>query len=133
MYSTSLTIEFIVSLLIVILCGSIVGYERQKHSKIIGVRTCILIILGSFVFTHISTFVGGDPSRIISQIVSGIGFVGAGIIFKNGLNDIRHLTTAVLVWTLAALGCLIALQVYKQALLITVLIFLILKFKIIKL
>lgn len=104
----------------------------QFKSKIIGIRTCILIMLGSFVFTYISIKIGGDPSRVAAQIASGVGFIGAGIIFKNGIDDIRHLTTAVLVWVLAALGSLISLGYLFESLMITGIIYIILKIKILK-
>ena len=89
-------------------------------------------MLGSFVFTYISIKIGGDPSRVAAQIASGVGFIGAGIIFKNGIDDIRHLTTAVLVWVLAALGSLISLGYLFESLMITGIIYIILKIKILK-
>ena len=84
---------------------------------------------GAFVFTYISIKIGGDPSRVAAQIASGVGFIGAGIIFKNGIDDIRHLTTAVLVWVLAALGSLISLGYLFESLMITGIIYIILKIK----
>lgn len=84
-----------------------------------GIRTCIFILLGSYIFTYISLNVGNDHSRVLAQIVSGVSFIGAGIIFKNGLSDIRNLTTAVLVWVLAALGILVALTFWLESLIIT--------------
>lgn len=70
---------FFVNLVILILCGFILGYERQKKTnKVIGIRSVILLMLGSFIFTYISTRIGGDPSRVATQIASG---VGAGIIW----------------------------------------------------
>ena len=123
---------FITGLIAVLVCGALIGYERQFKSKIIGIRTCILIMLGSFVFTYISIKIGGDPSRVAAQIASGVGSLGAGIIFKNGIDDIRHLTTAVLVWVLAALGSLISLGYLFESLMITGIIYIILKIKILK-
>lgn len=123
---------FITGLIAVLVCGALIGYERQFKSKIIGIRTCILIMLGSFVFTYISIKIGGDPSRVAAQIASGVGFIGAGIIFKNGIDDIRHLTTAVLAWVLAALGSLISLGYLFESLMITGIIYIILKIKILK-
>ena len=125
-------LSFIGNLVIVLVCGALIGYERQHKSKIIGIRTCILIMLGSFLFTYISTRIGGDPARVAAQIASGVGFIGAGIIFKNGIDDIRHLTTAVLVWVLAALGSLISLGFLFESLIITGIVFLVLKIKILK-
>lgn len=125
-------LNFIIGIVAIILCGTLIGYERQHGSKVIGIRTCILIILGSFLFTHISTIAGGDPARITAQIVSGVGFIGAGIIFKNGTKEIIHLTTAVLVWVLAALGSLIALSQWLEVVIITIVIYFVLKLKILK-
>lgn len=124
--------NFILGLIATVLCGALIGYERQQYSKVIGIRTCILIILGAFLFTYISSIAGGDSSRITAQIVSGVGFIGAGIIFKNGTKEIIHLTTAVLVWVLAALGCLIALSQWLEVIIITIVIYFVLKFKILK-
>ena len=120
--------NFLVNLILILIVGYLLGSERQTSHNLIGVRTVSLILLGSFIFTHISTQIGGDPSRIIAQIVSGIGFIGAGIIFKDGVKKIKNLTTAVLVWVLAGLGCIIALSMYKEAVTITVLVYIILKF-----
>lgn len=120
--------DFLINLVILLLVGVILGLERQNSHNLIGIRTTSLILIGSFIFTYISTKVGGDPSRIIAQVVSGIGFIGAGIIFKDGIKHIHNLTTAVLVWVLAALGCLISLGFYKESLLMTIIIYIILKF-----
>lgn len=125
-------INFIIGIGAIILCGTLIGYERQHGSKVIGIRTCILILLGSFLFTHMSSISEGDPARITAQIVTGVGFIGAGIIFKNGTKEIVHLTTAVLVWVLAALGSLIAMSQWLEVVIITIVIYLVLKIKILK-
>lgn len=125
-------VNFIIGIGAIILCGTLIGYERQHGSKVIGIRTCILILLGSFLFTYISSLSGGDPARITAQIVTGVGFIGAGIIFKNGTKEIIHLTTAVLVWVLAAVGSLIALAQWLEVVIITIVIYLVLKIKILK-
>ena len=119
--------DFLINLLVLLLVGIILGSERQNSHNLIGVRTTSLILLGSFIFTYISTVVGGDPSRIIAQVVSGIGFIGAGIIFKDGIQNVHNLTTAVLVWVLAALGCLISLSMRTESLVITIVIYVVLK------
>lgn len=94
-----------------ILC-SLVGLERQIRQKSAGYRTHVLVGLGSCAFTLVSAYgfstvladeVNLDPSRIAAQIVSGIGFLGAGVIFK-GHNVVRGLTTAATVWVAAAVG-----------------------------
>lgn len=121
--------EFIIGLIIIISCGSLIGYERQRAHKCLGVRSTILILLGSFLFSIISIRIGIDHSRVIAQIVSGCSFIGAGIIFKNGLDNIQYLTTAILVWVLAALGSLIACEFWLESLITTLVIYSILKFK----
>ena len=86
--------------------GYLIGLERELHGKMVGTRTVSLIAIGGalcVLMSH-STF-GGDNSRIIAQVVSGIGFLGAGIIFKDG-DTVKGLTTAATVWCAAAIGCL---------------------------
>ena len=94
-----------------VLC-SLIGIERQVRQKIAGYRTHVLVGLGSCAFTLISAYgfvyalapgAVMDPSRIAAQIVSGIGFLGAGVIFK-GRNVVRGLTTAATIWVSAAVG-----------------------------
>lgn len=114
--------------LIILLCvGFILGTERKDANHVIGVRTISLVLLGSFMFTYISTQIGGDPARIIAQIVTGIGFLGAGLIFKDSSRHIQNLTTAVLVWCISALGCIIALSMRLEALIFTLIIYVILR------
>lgn len=118
--------DFLINLLILLLVGYILGSERASHN-LIGIRTVTLILLGSFIFTYISSRVGGDPARVIAQVVTGTGFIGAGIIFKDGIQNVHNLTTAVLVWVLAALGCLIAAGLQIESLIITIVIYIILR------
>ncbi len=97
--------EDIFKLLISTLTGAIIGFEREYHSKSAGLRTLILICLGSTLFTIISIKLGADPSRIAANIVTGIGFIGGGIIFReNASSQITGITTAAAVWVTAALG-----------------------------
>lgn len=110
--------ELLTNIALLIIIGFVLGLERQKHHKVIGIRSTTLVLLGSFTFTYISTLIGGDPARIVAQIVTGIGFVGAGIIYKGG-TEIQNLTTAILIWVLAAVGCLIALSFRFEAILIS--------------
>ena len=119
--------DFLINLLILLLIGYILGSERANSHNLIGIRTVTLILLGAFVFTYISSRVGGDPARIVAQVVTGTGFIGAGIIFKDGIQNVHNLTTAVLVWVLAALGCLISLSMRIESLVITIIIYIILR------
>lgn len=114
------------NLSVLLVLGFILGYERAKSNKVVGARSVTLILLGAFTFTWISTQVGGDPARIIAQVVSGVGFIGAGIVFKDGTN-IRNLTTAILVWTLSGIGCLLALSLRVEAVIISTIVYLILE------
>ena len=123
---------FFVNLVILILCGFILGYERQKTNKVIGIRSVILLMLGSFIFTYISTRIGGDPSRVAAQIASGVGFIGAGIIWKDKSTNIANLTTAILIWVIAALGSMIAIELFMEAIIITGIIYIVLKFNLLK-
>jgi putative Mg2+ transporter-C (MgtC) family protein len=89
-----------------IVCGGIVGSERQQHDKPAGLRTLILVCLGSSVFTMISfafTTTTGDSGRVAAQIVTGIGFLGAGAILHSG-NSVSGMTTAAAIWLTAAIG-----------------------------
>ena len=123
---------FFLNLAILILCGILIGYERQKTNKVIGIRSVILLMLGSFVFTYISTRIGGDPSRVAAQIASGVGFIGAGIIWKSASTNILNLTTAILIWILAALGSMISIGLLKESIVITIIIYIILRFNFLK-
>jgi len=94
--------------LLVIIVGGLIGAEREYRSKSAGLRTMILICLGSFLFTTFSIHISGSTNdRIASNIVTGIGFLGAGVIFKSD-NRINGLTTAAAIWATAALGMGIA-------------------------
>lgn len=97
-------LEIGLRLLLSFLIGSAIGIEREYRSKAAGLRTMIVICLGSTIFTEISmSVVGSSPDRIASNIITGIGFLGAGVIFKDGLT-ISGITTATTIWIAAALG-----------------------------
>ncbi len=94
---------------VAVVCGGIVGLERQIRGKAAGVRTSILICLGTAVFIHLGTSipgVGADPTRVLGQLVTGIGFIGAGVMFsREGV--VSGVTTAAVIWVLAAIGAAI--------------------------
>src|SRR5688572_17614876 len=97
-------LETAIQLLISFVIGSAIGLEREYRSKAAGLRTMIMICVGSTIFTEISISIGGSsPDRIASNIITGIGFLGAGVIFKDGLT-ISGITTATTIWIAAALG-----------------------------
>ena len=105
----------IAKLLLATVLGYLIGMERELHGKVVGTRTISLIAIGSALYVLMSpAIVGGDNSRIIAQVVSGIGFLGAGIIFKDG-DTIKGLTTAATVWCAAAVGCLCGAGMFPQA------------------
>ena len=128
-------LEFLIRLLLSAALGALVGLERSKRQKEAGVRThCIIactsalfMILSKYAFmdlVDISGIRGADPARIAAQVVSGISFLGAGVIFKNG-NSIRGLTTAAGMWGTAAVGMAIGAGMYwvgliEAAILVTI-------------
>jgi putative Mg2+ transporter-C (MgtC) family protein len=103
--------------------GAILGAEREMRQRAAGLRTNTLIALGSAAFTLVSIQLaandGGDPTRIPSQIVTGIGFLGGGAILR-GQGDIRGLTTAATVWVNAAIGMACGAGFYALAITSTV-------------
>jgi putative Mg2+ transporter-C (MgtC) family protein len=108
------------------LIGAVIGFEREYHSKAAGLRTMIMICLGSTIFTEMSLSIGlTSPDRIASNIITGIGFLGAGVIFKDGLT-ISGITTATTIWICAALGMSVGAGEYFIAFLGTTLVLLIL-------
>ncbi len=101
-------------LLATLLCG-LIGAEREFRSKQAGLKTMIMIGLGSTLFTILSIKIGlGSHDRIASNIVTGIGFLGAGVIFKED-NQVKGLTTACVIWIVAAIGMSIGAGYYEQA------------------
>jgi putative Mg2+ transporter-C (MgtC) family protein len=115
--------EFGWRLLISFGIGTIIGIEREYRSKAAGLRTMIMICLGSTIFTEVSIQLGGD--RIASTIVSGIGFLGAGVIFKDGLS-VSGITTATTMWICAALGMAVGAGEYFIALISSIAVFMVL-------
>ena len=106
----------------VIAVGGLIGAEREYRSKSAGFRTMILICLGSFLFTTFSIYMSdANPDRIASNIVTGIGFLGAGVIFKSD-NRVNGITTAATIWAVAALGMGIGNGAYYLVLASTVIV-----------
>lgn len=114
-----------IPLLLSVFLGFLLGVERESKHSSVGIRTMSLITLGSTIYTLISIhYFNSDPTRVIAQIVSGIGFLGAGIIFKSGSNVIG-LTTAATVWTASSIGVLVGLELYQLAVISTFLVLII--------
>ncbi len=95
--------EDVLKLAAALIVGGLIGAEREYHGKAAGFRTMIMICVGSALFTMVSGRIGGSGDRIAANIVNGIGFLGAGIIFRED-NRVKGLTTAATVWAVSALG-----------------------------
>ena len=107
----------IIRVLMAFVLGGLVGFERQWRQRNAGLRTNALVSLGASLYILISVNIYDDdasPSRIASQIVTGIGFLGAGVIIKEGFN-IRGLNTAATLWCSAAIGSLSGMGYWKEA------------------
>lgn len=125
--------EILLSVVLALLCGMILGLEREINNKWAGLRTHMLVCLGSCIFTvlsiygfpifvdptniHSSRF--GDPTRIAAQILTGIGFIGGGTVLRHG-TSVFGLTTAATLWISAAIGMICACKMYYLATLVTV-------------
>lgn len=110
-------------LMATLLCG-LIGAEREFRSKQAGLKTMIMIGLGSTLFTILSIKIGlSSHDRIASNIVTGIGFLGAGVIFKED-NQVKGLTTACVIWIVAAIGMAIGSGYYEQAIGVTMVVLL---------
>lgn len=121
------SVDLMIKLAVATLLGGILGLEREIHGRPAGLRTHLLVSLGAAAFMVMSPLVAsmgkdfqGDPGRIAAQIVTGIGFLGAGAIVKEGVN-IRGLTTAACLWVAAAIGMASGAGLFTEALLINIL------------
>ena len=104
-------------------CGGLVGLERQIRGKPSGIRTSILICLGTSLFITLGTAHTGactDSTRVLGQVVTGIGFLGAGVILSRG-DNVLGVTSASVIWLLAAIGSLIGFHEYLEALTVSIL------------
>jgi putative Mg2+ transporter-C (MgtC) family protein len=132
-FSQNFTDNLLIRLAAATLLGAVIGLERDMHGRAAGLRTNMLVSLGSALFMIISMAVavryaaGGsaetglrvDPSRIAAQIIAGIGFLGAGAILKEGLN-VRGLTTAACLWASAGIGMAAGAGFFELAVVVTV-------------
>lgn len=112
-------INLIIDLFLSVISGYIIGAERESRGKNAGIGTHTMVITGSMAYTYISSMV--DPmseSRIAAQIVSGIGFLGAGLIIKEGMN-VRNLTTAASIWVSGSIGMAYGFNFHLMGLLVT--------------
>ena len=129
-------VEFFLRILIAGFCGSFIGLERTRRFKEAGIRTHILVACASALMMIVSKYgfadlvlngeflagtKGGDPSRIAAQVICGIGFLGAGVIFKHGAS-IRGLTTAAGLWATSGIGLAIGAGMYLEGIFVTLLV-----------
>lgn len=128
--------EFFIRILIACFCGALIGFERSKRFKEAGIRTHIIVssaaalmmIISKYGFVDLMDFPaldgskGADPARIAAQIVSGVSFLGVGVIFHNG-NTTKGLTTAAGIWATAGIGMAIGAGMYPLGIFVTLLIF----------
>jgi len=125
-----------IPLLMALVCGGVVGLERERSRRPAGLRTHVLVCIGSALIMQVSLDMyymvreaggsTGDPGRIAAQVVSGIGFLGAGTIMREGAN-IRGLTTAASLWVVAGIGLAMGANMYVPGIVATLLVFLTLK------
>lgn len=109
-----------------IICGIIVGIQREIKDKDAGIKTTIFICIGAAVFTYLGDNLSGtyDKSRVLAQIVSGIGFIGGGVIIFDK-DKIRGLTSAAIMWMVAGIGAMCGLKMYYEAIMCSVTIILV--------
>ncbi|MFC0284749.1 MgtC/SapB family protein [Camelimonas abortus] len=114
-------LDSVVSLLTAFTCGMIIGAERQFRLRSAGLRTNVLVAVGAAAFVDVAARIAGDREslRVIAYVVSGVGFLGAGVIMKEGMN-VRGLNTAATLWCSAAVGAAAGVDLVLEALLVTV-------------
>lgn len=127
------TVSVLFRILLAVLCGGIIGIERGRAHQPAGMRTYMLVCLGAtLVMTTgeymYNTFGEGDPSRLGAQVISGIGFLGAGSIIISEKTKVRGLTTAAGLWTAASIGLALGIGFYSAGFIATVTVYLILAF-----
>jgi len=121
-------ITTVVKLVFALLCGGILGIERGRKKRPAGFRTYMLVCLGAALVMMTNEFIcakyGGDPARMGAQVISGIGFLGAGTIIVTGHNRVKGLTTAAGLWAAACIGLAIGIGYYSGAIIGCFMIFL---------
>ncbi len=116
--------DFWIAVAVASLCGAVIGVERQLRGKPAGIRTSILICLGTMTFIRLGSDVAGpdgETTRVLGQVVTGVGFIGAGVMLaREGL--VRGVTSASVIWMLAAIGALVGFGRYGAALVLALLV-----------
>ena len=122
--------ELLLRLTLSCILGGVIGYERQSRRKSAGLRTnvlvclgsCLIMVLSEALYLNVEGRTNADPARLAAQVVSGIGFLGAGAIMKEGLT-VTGLTTAACLWVVAGVGLAVGAGYYSGALFATALVF----------
>lgn len=123
-------IEIVARLILSCVLGGLIGYEREHGNRPAGFRTHILVCVGAalvmvtseFIFNKFSAFTNMDPARLGAQVISGIGFLGAGTIIREGFN-VKGLTTAASLWAVSCVGLAAGIGFYEGAVIATILIY----------
>ncbi len=123
--STGDQLEILGRLVLAGLLGALIGLERELRGYPAGIRTLALVAVGSALFTDVSRLMGGDD-RVAAQIVTGIGFIGAGVIFREGYT-VRGITTAATIWSAAAVGMAVGIELYVVGVLGAIFVFAVLE------
>jgi putative Mg2+ transporter-C (MgtC) family protein len=110
-------------IIVATICGLIIGWEREVKNKVAGIRTHIIVCVGACLFTSTGFILGSeyhvDPTRVIGQIITGIGFLGGGVIFKHD-DKVSGITSAAFIWLIAAMGVLVGIGYLFSTLLFTI-------------
>ncbi len=121
-------ISVLVRLVLSVVCGGLIGFGRERHGRAAGLRTHILVCVGSAIATLLGHYcvsvlsLSADPTRIGAQVLSGIGFLGAGTIISRGRFQVTGLTTAAGLWATASIGLALGMGFYEGALIGTFLV-----------
>ncbi len=122
--------EVVVKLLLALVCGGLLGFERERKHRPAGLRTYMLVCIGATLVMMTNQYIcdmyeTGDPARMAAQVVSGIGFLGAGTIITTTNNKVKGLTTAAGLWAAGCVGLAIGIGFYEAAIIGTALIFIV--------
>lgn len=120
----------ILHLIISVLLGGLIGYDRERDGNNAGIRTYAAVCLGATIFTSVANHINGDAgsvSRVVANIITGIGFLGAGIIFRgDSKTGVQGLTSAATIWATAAVGVAVAMNMFIIAVFSSLILFLLL-------
>ncbi|MDY6916978.1 MAG: MgtC/SapB family protein [Chloroflexota bacterium] len=111
-------LEMVLRLLLAVVLGTAIGFERERAGKPAGLRTHVLVCIGAALFTVASVYgfgENGDPARVAAGVVAGVGFLGAGTIIRTGEGVLAGLTTASSIWAVAAIGLVAGAGLYILA------------------